>query len=54
MIIPETSQGSGSGSNAIPDWIKGNAEWWAAGQIDDNTFVSGIQWLISNGVMRIS
>ena len=28
----------------FPDWIKGNAEWWAAGQIDDNTFVSGIQW----------
>ena len=54
MKIPETSQGSGSGSNTIPDWIKGNAEWWAAGQIDDNTFVSGIQWLISNGVMRIS
>ena len=54
MKIPETSQGSGSGSNEIPDWIKGNAEWWADGQIDDNTFVSGIQWLISNGVMRIS
>ena len=38
----------------IPQWVKNNAEWWAAGQIDDNTFVSGIQWLISNGVMRIS
>ena len=54
MKIPETSQGSGSGSNGIPDWIKSNAEWWAAGQIDDNTFVSGIQWLISNGIMKIS
>ena len=54
MIIPETSQGSGSGSDTIPQWIKGNAEWWAAGQIDDNTFVSGIQWLISNGIMKIS
>ena len=54
MIITETAQGSGSGSDGIPEWIKGNAEWWAAGQIDDNTFVSGIQWLISNGIMRIS
>ena len=43
MKIPETAQGSGSGSDGIPEWIKGNAEWWAAGQIDDNTFVSGIQ-----------
>ena len=38
----------------IPQWVKNNAEWWAAGQIDDNTFVSGIQWLISNGIMKIS
>jgi len=37
----------------IPDWIKNNAGWWASGQIDDNSFVSGIQWLISNGIMII-
>ena len=38
----------------IPDWIKNNAGWWADGLIDDNSFVSGIQWLISNGIMIIS
>ena len=37
----------------IPSWIKNNAGWWADGQIDDNTFVSGLQWLISNDVMII-
>ena len=37
----------------IPDWIKNNAGWWAGGLIDDNSFVSGIQWLISNGIMII-
>ncbi len=41
---PETS---------IPSWIKNNAGWWADGQIDDSSFVSGIQWLISNDVMTI-
>ena len=30
----------------VPDWIKNNAGWWADGQIADNSFVSGIQWLI--------
>ena len=35
----------------IPDWIKNNAGWWADGLIDDNSFVSGIQWLISNGII---
>ena len=39
--------------DVIPDWIKNNAGWWAGGQIDDSSFVSGIQWLISNGIMTI-
>jgi len=39
---------------AIPDWIKNNAGWWADGQIDDSSFFSGLQWLISNGIMKIS
>ena len=39
---------------SIPAWIKNNAGWWADGQIDDGSFVSGLQWLISNGIMTIS
>ena len=38
----------------IPNWIKNNAGWWADGIIPDSAFVSGIQWLISNGIMNIS
>ena len=37
----------------IPSWIKNNAGWWADGQIDDNSFVQGIQWLIKEGIMKI-
>ena len=37
----------------IPSWIKNNAGWWASNQIDDRAFVSGLQWLITNGVMHI-
>ena len=37
----------------IPDWIRNNAEWWAQGAIGDNDFVSGIQYLIKEGVMHI-
>ena len=39
---------------SVPDWIKNNAGWWADGQIDDYTYVTSIQWLISNGIMKIS
>lgn len=37
----------------IPDWIKNNAKWWAEGQIDDDTFVSGIQFLIKEDIVII-
>ena len=42
-----------SSSSEIPDWIKNNAGWWANDKIDDGSFVSGVQWLISNGIMSI-
>jgi len=37
----------------IPDWIRNNAEWWAQGAIGDNDFVSGIQFLIKEGILQI-
>jgi len=37
----------------IPSWIKTNAGWWAQGQIGDSDFVSGIQFLIKEGIMKI-
>jgi len=44
----------GQEETSIPAWIKNNAGWWADGQIDDGSFVSGLQWLITNGIMKIS
>ena len=43
-----------SQDNKIPDWIKNNAGWWADGQIDDNSFVDGIQFLIKEGFIKLS
>ena len=40
-----------SDSIQIPDWIKTNAGWWAHGQIDDATFVSGIQYLVNQNII---
>ena len=37
----------------IPAWIKNNAEWWADDLIDDSSFVSGLQWLIENDIMKM-
>ncbi|WP_428325246.1 peptidase [Nitrosopumilus sp.] len=38
---------------AIPDWIRNNALWWSEEQIDDNTFVQGIEYLIKNKIILI-
>jgi hypothetical protein len=38
----------------IPAWIKNNAAWWSEGQIDDASFVSGIKYMIENGIMDIT
>ena len=37
----------------IPEWIKNNAGWWAEGQIDDNSFVQGIQFMIKENIISI-
>ena len=37
----------------VPDWVKNNAGWWATEQIDDSSFLQGIQYLIKEGIMVI-
>ncbi|MCE9652384.1 MAG: peptidase [Nitrosarchaeum sp.] len=53
MKIPPTAQGTGTGSNQIPSWIKNNAGWWASGQITDETFIQGLQFLIQNRILHV-
>ena len=54
MVIPPTETAESSESQEVPSWIKNNAGWWAEGQIDDETFVSGIQYLIKVGIIKVS
>ncbi len=37
----------------IPAWIKNNAGWWADGDIDDDSFIQGIQYLIKENILKI-
>jgi len=41
-------------SELIPQWIKNNARWWANGEIDDDSFISGIQFLIKEEIIVIT
>ena len=40
--------------NTIPSWIKNNAGWWADNKINDNDFISGIEYLIENKIIKVS
>ena len=37
----------------VPAWIKNTAGWWAEGQIPDEEFLKGINFLIGNGLLII-
>ena len=52
--IPEPKANIESKTEKIPDWVKNNAKWWSEDQINDHTFVSGIQFLIQEKIVNIS
>jgi hypothetical protein len=41
------------GEIVVPSWIKTNAKFWSDGSITDKDFVSGIQFLINQKIIKI-
>ena len=37
----------------IPEWVKNNAKWWSAEEIDDKTFANGIEYMIKQGIIVV-
>jgi len=44
---------SPSESTVIPDWVRNNAEWWSKDLIGEGDFLSGMEYLIIQGVIQI-
>ena len=53
MYIPAQPPARQPDEVAIPGWVKTNAGLWASGQIDDSTFVSGIQYMIKEKIITV-
>ena len=53
LFVPPSMSPTAAQDSEIPAWIKNNAGWWADGQIDDLSFLQGIQYLIKEGIMVI-
>jgi hypothetical protein len=51
LLIPLSI--SAQSSIDIPSWVKTNAVWWGDGQISDSEFLSALQYLINNGLLKV-
>ena len=45
--------GTSADAAGVPAWVKNNAGWWADGTIGDSDFITGIQYLIEEGIITI-
>jgi len=50
ILIPNSSAQDAQ----IPGWIKNVAGWWAIGDISENEFLTGIEYLINNNIINLS
>ena len=53
IILDDQVVTSSETSYQIPQWVKNNAGWWSEDLITEKDFTEGLQWLISNGVIRV-
>ena len=47
IVISQDTQENTSSEDGIPEWIKTTAGWWSQGQISDEDFVRGLQFLLN-------
>lgn len=52
-VRPADVSESAAGQASIPEWVKISAGWWAAGALDDGTFLQSIQYLIDQGIIQL-
>jgi len=53
MSVESKSQSSAE-AKEIPSWVKNNAKWWADGSIDEGSFVTGIEFLVKEGIIQVN
>ena len=49
----DPSMRSAPTENKVPSWVKNNAGWWADGTISETEFLSGIEFLINDGIISV-
>ena len=52
--IPPTDSAAQEGTKNIPGWVKENVRWWSTGIISDKELVSSLQYLITQGIIKVN
>ena len=52
-VVMFSSLGVYAEDSTIPDWVKNNALWWAEGQIGESDYISSLQFLINQDIIKI-
>ena len=53
-MLPDVPKSGSAVGKAVPEWVKNNAIWWSQDKISDNEFVSGLQFLIKEGIIIVN
>lgn len=51
--IQQPQKGESVFEVVLPEWIKNNAGWWSTGEITNDDFATGIEFLINNDIIRV-
>ena len=49
---PPSAGGPAADARQVPGWVRASAGWWADGMISDSEFVRGMEFLVSEGIIR--
>ena len=53
IVLVATSMSSVANAQEVPGWVKSNAGWWAEGTISESEFLSGIEFLVKDGIIVV-
>ena len=53
IVVEIPTEIDSEAAEEVPGWVKNTVGWWAEDKIHDTTFVSGIQYLISKGIIVV-
>ena len=52
--VVKTFEEDVTNDQVIPVWVKTNAKWWSDGTLDNDNFISGIEYLVNEGIIKVS